>query len=375
MKITIIRQRYNPHGGAERFVSRALAALARQKAASLHLIARSWEPIQDIQFHRCDPFYLGRLTRDMGFVYFACKTARAIGADLIQSHERLCCCDIYRAGDGVHREWIKQKNRGQSWFKRWAMRLNPYHIYVQHTERLMFESERLRAVICNSRMVKNEILSHFRINENKIHVIYNGVDIAAFHPALKQQRQSLREKWAIPCDAPVFLFVGSGFERKGLQQTIDAFADLPGQSYLLVVGYDKHEKRYRANVEKRGLSRRVLFFGSQQDVKPFYALADAFVLPTLYDPFSNAVLEAMACGLPVITSSKAGVAELLADGETGYICNADDTGKITAAMQLLSDKTRAETMGNKARQIAERYDWTAMGDGLVNLYQILVSAK
>jgi UDP-glucose:(heptosyl)LPS alpha-1,3-glucosyltransferase len=160
-----------------------------------------------------------------------------------------------------------------------------------------------------------------------------------------------------------------------LQQTIDAFADLPGQSYLLVVGYDKHEKHYRGNVEKRGIGKRVLFFGSQQDVKPFYALADAFVLPTLYDPFSNAVLEAMACGLPVITSSKAGVAELLTDGETGYICEADDTGKITAAMQLLSDRTRAETMGNKARQIAERYDWKVMGDGLVNLYQILVSAK
>lgn len=375
MKIAIIRQRYNPHGGAERFVSRALSALTKQKAIALHLIARSWEPIGGIHFHRCNPFYLGRLTRDMGFAYRACRTARKVGADLIQSHERLCCCDIYRAGDGVHREWIKQKNLRLPWFKRWAMRLNPYHLYVQVAERRMFESKRLQAVICNSRMVKNEILQYFRISEQKIHVIYNGVDTEVFHPALEQQRQALREQWTIPRDAPVFLFVGSGFERKGLQQAIDAFAGLPEPAYLLVVGYDKHEKRYRASVTKRGLERRVLFFGPQQDVKPFYALADAFVLPTLYDPFSNAVLEAMACGLPVITGDKAGVAELLTDGETGYICAVHDTDQINAAMRLLTDRAHAETMGGKARQIAERYDWTVMGDALVNLYQTILGAK
>jgi UDP-glucose:(heptosyl)LPS alpha-1,3-glucosyltransferase len=374
VKIAIIRQRYNPHGGAERFVSRALTALTRQQAASLHLIARSWEPIQDVQFHRCNPFYLGRLTRDAGFAYCACNTAQALGADLIQSHERLSCCDIYRAGDGVHREWIAQKTRRLPWFKRWAMRLNPYHLYVQYAERRMFESRRLRAVICNSRMVKNEILSHFRIDGHKIHVIYNGVDTAAYHPDLKQQQLTLRERWTIPGDAPVFLFVGSGYERKGLQQTIEAFADLPEHSYLVVVGYDKHEKRYRAAAEQRGLGKRVLFFGPQQDVKPFYALADAFVLPSLYDPFPNAVLEAMACGLPVITSTKAGTAELLSEAESGYVCDADDTGKIAAAMRLLCDRTHAATMGKNARQIAERYDWPVIGDELVNLYQTLTNA-
>ncbi|MGR8932757.1 MAG: glycosyltransferase family 4 protein [Gammaproteobacteria bacterium] len=375
MKIAIIRQRYNPHGGAERFVSRALSALAKQQAVTLHLIARAWEPIDGIRFHRCNPFYLERMTRDMGFAYRACQTAQSIGADLIQSHERLCCCDLYRAGDGVHREWIKQKNRYQPWFKRWAMRLNPYHVYVQLAERRMFESARLQAVICNSNMVKNEILHYFRIDARKIHVIYNGVDTGLFHPALKQQRQELRAQWAIPGDAPVFLFVGSGFERKGLQQAIDAFAALPESAYLLVVGYDKHAQRYRDAVVKRGLERRVRFFGAQQDVKPFYALADAFVQPTLYDPFPNAVLEAMACGLPVITGSKAGIAELLTDGESGYVCAAHDIAKINAAMRALSDTTHAETMGGKARQIAERYEWAVIGDSLVDLYQTLLDAK
>jgi len=375
LKIAIIRQRFNPHGGAERFVSRALAALAKRQLVTLHLVARSWEPIQNIHFHRCDPWYLGRLTRDLGFAYFACLTAKTLNVDLIQSHERMWCCDIYRAGDGVHREWVEQKKRRLSWFKSWAMSLNPYHLYIQYAERRMFENERLKAVICNSHMVKSEILRHFRIDETKIHVIYNGVDTAVFHPGLKQERQFWRKKWGLPDAATVFLFVGSGFDRKGLQQAIDALALLQQETYLVVAGYDKHEKFYHTGAVKRGLQERVLFLGSQSDVKPFFALADAFVLPTLYDPFSNAVLEAMACGLPVITSNKAGASELLTDGDSGFICDAHDTLQISTAMRLLCNRERAEKMGNNARTVAEQYDWSVMGEALENLYQSLLGAK
>lgn len=373
MKIAIIRQRYNPYGGAERFVSRALTALGERQQTTLHLIARHWEPIANIQFHACNPFYLGRLTRDFGFALSACRTAQKIGADLIQSHERLCCCDIYRAGDGVHREWLKQKGRSLSWFQRLAMHLNPYHLYVQFAERRMFESQRLRAVICNSYMVKNQILAHFKIAESKIHVIYNGIDTAAFSPAALLQKQSLRKEWSIPETATVFLFVGSGYERKGLQQTIDAFAGLPDDCHLAVVGYDKRESRYRTQAEKLKLQGRVLFFGSQKDVKPFYAMADAFVLPTLYDPFPNVVLEAMACGLPVMTSLQSGAAEILTEGESGYVCDANDIDKLRDAMHLLRNKPHAEIMGRNARAIAEQYDWSRIGYSLVTLYQSLVN--
>ncbi|MGZ4959761.1 MAG: glycosyltransferase family 4 protein, partial [Methylomonas sp.] len=303
----------------------------------------------------------------------ACKTAKEIGADLVQSHERLCCCDIYRAGDGVHREWLKQKGRSLSRLQCLAMQLNPYHLYVLFAERQMFESQRLRAVICNSHMVKNQILAHFKIAEHKIHVIYNGIDTAAFRPALSAQKQSLRNERSISEAVTVFLFVGSGYERKGLQQTINAFASLPEDCYLAVVGYDKHEGRYRNQAEKLKLQNRVLFFGSQKDVKPFYAMADAFVLPTLYDPFPNAVLEAMACGLPVITSLQCGAAEILTEGESGYVCDANDVDKLRDAMHLLRNKPHAEILGRNARTIAEQFDWSKIGNSLANLYQSLVN--
>lgn len=371
MKIAIIRQRYNPYGGAERFVSRALTALSQQRSVTLHLIARKWEPIKGIHFHACNPFYLGRLARDLGFAFFACKTAQKLNVDLIQSHERLCCCDIYRAGDGVHREWLKQRSRQMNLLTGLLLQANPYHLYLKLAERKMFEADRLRAVICNSQMVKDEILSYFRIAEHKIHVIPNGIDTQTFHPDLKQGRANLREQWNIPIDTPVYLFVGSGYQRKGLKQTLQAFA-LVQQGYLLIVGYDKHEQRYRTLAKQLNLGKRVLFLGSQADVKPFYAISDVLVLPTLYDPFSNAVLEAMACGLPVITSLKSGAAEILTDGVSGFICDALDIQQLANSMRKLSDCHMAHEMGLAARARAETQDWSIIGDDLTHLYKLLV---
>lgn len=373
MKIALIRQRYNPHGGAERFVSRALAALNLQQDVEMHLIARQWEAIAGIEFHRCNPWHLGRVSRDLGFAIAACRSAKTIGADLIQSHERLSCCDIYRAGDGVHREWLKQRGRVLSLWQRWLMHSNPYHLYIQWAERRMFESRRLKAVICNSQMVKNEILRNFRIDADKIHVIRNGIDTQSFHPDLRQQRAQLRQKWQLPEQAPVFVFVGSGFERKGLHATLTAFANIDQNAHLLVVGHDKQQQRYRDYAQRLGIDQRVTFTGSQTDVKPFYAMADAFILPTLYDPFPNAVLEAMACGLPVITSYQSGAAEILREGENGLICDALAHQSLSAALQKLSNIDLAEALGKNARIQAEKLDWALIGNELIALYDSLIN--
>jgi UDP-glucose:(heptosyl)LPS alpha-1,3-glucosyltransferase len=371
LKIAIIRQRYNPHGGAERFVSRALSALSQQQSVEMHLIARKWEALPGIEFHRCNPFYLGRISRDLGFAIAACRIAKNINADLVQSHERLSCCDIYRAGDGVHREWLKQRSRLLSAWQRLLLQANPYHLYIKWAERRLYENTRLRAVICNSHMVKNEILRQFRIDASKIHVIRNGIDTQSFHPKLRQQQQPLRQQWNIPLNVPVFVFVGSGFERKGLHQTITALSTV-ADAFLVVVGHDKNQRRYQNQAKQQGVQQRVLFTGAQTDVKPFYGMADAFILPTLYDPFSNAVLEAMACGLPVITSHQSGAAELVTEGESGFVCDALDTDKIATRMQRLTDRKLAQVMGEKARSQVEQLDWSLIGEELLGLYTKLV---
>ncbi|MHB8667995.1 MAG: glycosyltransferase family 4 protein [Burkholderiales bacterium] len=368
--VALIRQRYAHDGGAERFVSRALEAL-KSRDVRLTLITREWRGAEGFDVITRNPFYIGRLWRDRSFARAVCRVLEDRSFDLVQSHERLSCCDVYRAGDGVHREWLAQRARAQGALGRLATALNPYHYYVKDAERRLFESPRLRAVICNSRMVRAEIQRYFGLPEDRLHVIYSGVDTGAFHPHLKRRRGEIRVRHGIPENATVFLFVGSGFERKGMAALLHAMAPLRGETFLLVVGRDRRLARFRAQAQQLGLARRVFFVGAQQDVKPYYGAADALVLPTLYDPFPNVALEAMASGLPVITSLKSGAAELIENGANGYVCDALDVPALTAHLRSVTPQT-AGIMGMRARATVASMTLERMSAALLELYNSLL---
>jgi UDP-glucose:(heptosyl)LPS alpha-1,3-glucosyltransferase len=254
--------------------------------------------------------------------------------------------------------------------------LNPYHRYVLAAEKKLFSSPRLKAVICISQMVKDDIRRHYDVAEDKLHVIYNGVDTAAFHPELaRRHRQATRTAYGIPPDIPLFLFVGSGFERKGLKLALDALAELPDTVHLLVVGKDKRMAAFRHHADKLGIARRVHFAGGQQDVRPFYGAADALVFPTLYEPFGNVALEAFACGLPVITSTHSGAAELIQKGENGFACDPIDQQALAGSMkQLLSPDLRKKA-AITARITAEAFSLERMSASLLTLYNGLLCAN
>lgn len=372
MKIALIRQRYTAFGGAERFVERAVQALQGQ-GAQLTLITRSWDAKVERAHLICNPFYLSNLWRDWGFARCVCRALKHQTFDLVQSHERLACCDVFRAGDGVHREWLSQRKRTMGLFGKLGINLNPYHHYVMAAEKKMFHSPQLKAVICNSKMVKEEIQCYFGLAESKLHVIYSGVDTEAYHPRLKlQYRESIRTQYHIPQNAPLFLFVGSGFERKGLLVLLQAMKQLPENAHLLVVGKDKKLTSLKAQSDSMGLSSRIHFAGGQQDVKPYYGAADVFVLPTLYDPFPNVALEAMASGLPVITSFKSGAAELINQGKNGFVCDALDLPQLVSHMQQLMSHELQITTGTAARETMADRNLDTMGTQLLELYKTLL---
>lgn len=384
MKIALVRQRYNPYGGAERFIERAMTALAAQ-GVELTLLARDWSgdrgvgeagPDSARNVIRCDPFYIGRLWRDWGFAHAVCAALHSRTFDLVQSHERIACCDVYRAGDGVHRQWLSNRKRAAGLWERIALALNPYHWYTLAAEQRLFASARLRAVICNSNMVKGELRRHFGLPEAKLHVIYNGVDLEGFHPGLRQSwRERKRKELGIADTAMVFLFVGSGFARKGLPQLLRALSGVR-DAHLVVVGADKELGRMRTAVEKSRLSTRVHFAGAQDEVKPWYGMADCFVLPTLYDPFPNAALEAMASGLPIVTTLQCGAAELIESGVEGYVCrDALDVVELARCLNLAAAPGQAARMGAAARRKVEAFSLEAMARRLSALYSDLMRSK
>ena len=378
MRLALIRQRYNPFGGAERFIEQALYSLATRDGLSLTLIARDWRggsAATAAAVVSCSPFYLGRTWRDWSFARAACDAVNRGGFDLVQSHERVACCDIFRAGDGVHAQWLRNRARTLGPLQRLAQSASPWHRYTLAAERRLFCSPRLRMVICNSHMVAAEVKAHFGIDGGKLRVIHNGVDLARFHPGLRSQwSTTLRQRLGLAADAVVFLFLGSGFERKGVGRLLQAFAAIAGQrrqAQLVVVGADRHAPRYQAASRALGLAGRVHFVGPQQDPAPWYGLADAYVLPTLYDPFPNAALEAMACGLPVITSMQCGAAELIQSGGNGWVCDALDTAALSRYLGTL-DAEAASRMGEAARAEAERHSLAVMADKLHALYHELL---
>jgi UDP-glucose:(heptosyl)LPS alpha-1,3-glucosyltransferase len=371
LKVAFVRQRYAQDGGAERFVSRALDAL-RSRNVSLTLVTREWRGGEGFEVIACNPFYLGRLWRDWSFARAVCRELGKRPFDLVQSHERIACCDIYRAGDGVHREWLQQRARSLGRVGRLGLALNPYHHYVKAAERALFTSPRLKAVICNSRMVRDEIRRYFGLPDDKLPVIYSGVDTSVYHPDLKKHRAEIRARYEIPESATLFLFVGSGFERKGLSALLQAMARLPENAFLLVVGRDKHAQRFQRYARALGLSRRVIFAGAREDVRPYYGAADALTLLTLYDPFPNVALEAMASGLPVVTSLQCGAAELIENGKNGFAGDALDIEGQTAYLRALLDPETRNRMSVAAEQTVKPLTLAAMSDKLVQLYQGLI---
>jgi UDP-glucose:(heptosyl)LPS alpha-1,3-glucosyltransferase len=362
----VIRQKYRPDGGAERFVG-SLLSVFKHQPCRVTLITRKWQADADQAVITCNPPRLGRIMRDWGFALAVRRELKRHRFDLVQCAERIDCCDLYRAGDGVHREWLRQRRRIQSLPARWLTALSLYHAYLKHAEKRLFESPRLRAVICNSRMVRDEILSDFDVDPAKLRVIYTGVDTDRFSPELRRHRTAVRGELGIPEQAAAFVFVGSGFERKGLGQAIRALARL-ADGHLIVVGKEKRMGSYRSRVARLGLEGRVHLLGVRRDVGPYYGAADALVLPTLYDPFPNVALEAMAAGLPIATSTKCGAAELIEPGRNGYVCDALDGEALAAAMRRLSDREHCRRLGDQARQTVMPYTLDAMRDHLNRLY-------
>ena len=375
MRLAIIRQRYTPHGGAERFVEGALEALL-ERGVAISLYTRQWPNtrLQLIEPVLCNPFYLGRLWRDWSFARAVCGAVATKAPELVQSYERLLCCDVYRAGDGVHRAWLDEWLRGASAFKRWRVESNFYHRYILDIERRLFASPWLRAVICNSKMVRDEIHERFGLSPEKLPVIYNAVDSDVFSPELKQHRADVRQKLGVPDTATVFLLVGSGYARKGVATAIQALTQLPSNTYLFVVGRDKSARPYKRLARHLGIARRVVLLGAQDDPKPFYGAADAFVLPTLYDPCPNAALEAMACGLPVVTSTKCGASELVTENDAGLVCAARDVDALARHMMTLTDAEARRLLGARAREAVLPLTPASMTLQLVLLYRDLIAA-
>jgi UDP-glucose:(heptosyl)LPS alpha-1,3-glucosyltransferase len=197
-------------------------------------------------------------------------------------------------------------------------------------------------------MVKDEIVNLYRYPADKIDIVRNGVPLEEFRFET-ELREKTREDLKLKPDQPALLFVGSGWERKGLLFAIEAAALCGDSKIRLLVAGRGNERLYK--------SKRVKFLGEVRDLVRVYAAADIFISPTIYDPFSNACLEALACGLPVITTRSNGFSEIIENGVHGSIVDhAGDLLALRDAIRLWSDPSRCAAARSTNRQLAAQFD-------------------
>jgi len=335
MKLLFIKKQYRPFGGAERYLERLVQAFVK-KGIEVHLLTTNWASSREVKLHTVKPTTL--LPSDLAFALKVKSFVKHFKGFLTFSFDRTISQDMYRASDGCHLRWLENRRKFlEPWWKGISFHLNPKHLVLKWLEKKCLEVSKV--IVTNSQMVKNDF-SEFYGKEvaNKCKVVYNGIDLKTFSPCSEEEKLKLKKELKLPKVSPVFLFVGSGYLRKGLPFVLQAMK-LIEKGILIVIGKDKNLKKFKELSKSMGIESKVLFLGAQREVLPFYRVCDVFVLPTIYDPFSNACLEAMACGKPVITTSANGFAEVVKKEKVGFLVNLPpDPEELLWAMKTALEK-------------------------------------
>lgn len=331
MKLAVIRRQYSESGGAEQYLKRLLEALAGS-GHEVHLFAEHWEGAPgQVHLHRMGVSG-SRSSRPTQFAERVDWALRKEPFDCVFSLERTLRQDVYRAGDGVHRVWLERRRKYAPWWKRMFVGLGAFHRNMMKLETDLFSPGNTGRVIVNSEMVRGEILRCFGFPAERIHLVRNGVIVERFRNPLLD-RQTCRKRWGFRDADTVMLFCGSGWERKGLEFVLQAMPE-DSTCKLLVVG----KGRAGAGATMEG---RVVFAGVLPDVEQAYAAADLFVFPPIYEPSANVVTEAVAVGLPVITTAQNGASELLQEGVNGSIIDeASNVQALRSAIQMWIKRTK-----------------------------------
>jgi UDP-glucose:(heptosyl)LPS alpha-1,3-glucosyltransferase len=360
VKIALVHKRLDLAGGTERDLFKTAEGL-RDLGHEVHLFCSEFgiAAPRGVAAHRIPVLTLGRTAALWGFVLSARKPIRDSCCDMVVNFGPLFTADILRSGAATHRGFLfRMRAEGGAGRRLWQS-ISCYHRSLLAVEKRQFGSDRLKKIIAVSQFVKKDIMSNYGVAGEKISVLYNGVDHQRFHPSRREEyRRSIRARWKIPPEAPLVLFAGSGFRRKGLDQVISLWTSKKlAEFYLLVVGADAKLGRYRAWAESVAPGR-IVFVGRQNDIENYFAAADLLILLALQEGFGNVVLEGLAAGLPVFVSRDVGASELLTGSLVeGIVDGWNEPEDLAVKLVSLAARSKEVALMEEARRIAEEHSW------------------
>jgi UDP-glucose:(heptosyl)LPS alpha-1,3-glucosyltransferase len=334
----------------------------------VHLYACAWEAASlpgAVHYHPLPASRGPRFQRPWRFAAACEEAVRAGGHQVSVGFDKTWGQDVLYPQGGLHvastahnlHKYPGRMARGLARLAKW---LDLAHWSFAALERRQYLGRQRSLIIVNSEMVRGHFQQYYGIHSADVRVLYSAIDASRFpeHDRPRRRLES-RERWGIRADESVGLFAAMNYHLKGLEPLLHAVSLLPARSrFRLVVAGNRRTQKYERLAHRLGVADRVQFLGPRRDMLHCYFAADFLIHPTFYDPCSLVVLEALACGLPVITSRYNGASELLSPPDDGYLIDdPHDHDQLAACIEQLLDPVRRSACAKAARRRAGEWTW------------------
>lgn len=392
MRIALNYRNVDPNrGGAETYVTDLTRSLI-QRGHQVTLVAESVRPGCVPDSTRILPVKVTGLTRSAKIWSFARNSQAVIEANAQQfdatmgfintwHHDVIIPQGGLRAGSIVHNAERFQSPVKKAIYKT-LKRLSPSERKYDKIEKLQYDPARNARVVAVSELVSGHLQRFRGVARDRIHVVYNAIDPGRFAVADHDQvRAETRQKYGLHPDAHVGLFVGHNFWLKGLAPLLEALVQRKRAEptaepiHLLVSGRGKLGPFQKIAAEL-GLLQDVSLLGFTPDVKSLFHAADFFVSPTYYDPCSLVVMEALACGLPVITTGCNGAGELVTNGREGFVIpTPNHKTELVDALNRMTDRSARSAMARQATALGQAQTFDAHVTHLERIFAEVAAEK
>jgi UDP-glucose:(heptosyl)LPS alpha-1,3-glucosyltransferase len=368
MKIAYVVHDYHRAGGHSRYVAELASRFEREH--EVHVFANRIESEEEtaIHFHRVPAWRATALTTVLSFSLPALLKVRG-DYDIV--HIQGFC--------GPKGNVITTHQCNEAWYRAlerfdtvtWRDRI--FRLFTSRLEEKLYHDSSNAHVIAISQRAAKDVRELYG-SRSPTHIIYHGVDLETFSLTTRRRcRDEIRARWELKAEDMVFLFVGN--LRKGARQAIQALSRLNAGVLVFAAGSDASS--LVALARELGCADRCRFLGPTNHVEEVFGGADAFLLPTPYDPFGLVCTEAMASGLPVIVSREAGAAELIEHGINGLLLeDAYGVEELSGYMaSLMQDRGWAAELGSAARRTVEPMSWDAVAIETMRVYEELLDRR
>jgi UDP-glucose:(heptosyl)LPS alpha-1,3-glucosyltransferase len=366
-------------GGAEQWTTQFAQWLAKA-GHEVHIVARHFAAESERLPLTCHT--LAATKSRIEFARLAQQRLESLALDVTHDMGSGWHCDVFQPHGGS-RLAASERNLQlaptalRPW-KRWAASWLPRYREFEKLAAAQYAS-RHRLFIALSRMVAHDFERLHRVPEEQIRLVYNGVDVERFSPDHRSRyREPTRERLGVRPDETLLLIVAHNFWLKGVPTLLAAVGRLAAEgrrARLAVVGGTPTNRWIRL-AARLGAAHATTFVGRAADPVPYYSAADVYVQPTFYDPCSLVALEALASGLPVVTSRFNGAGELIEPGEQGFIlADPADSDELTACLRPLLEAPARAPLATAARRLALAHSFDANCRQLCAVYEEIVGLR